>query len=249
MSEDQDQLEKAFESARQRIRQGVIHREDAISKSIVAEKEQANSEILSGLISAEKNIPKTINAGDRQTIESNLSGAAQKFRGDDEKVKTEVLLELRPWILAVAKARTAAYIAGGVGIVGLSCLLEKHAWLMNTGVLNNGIIIPLDNGREILAWDQNRNGIMDHQETFNTLTGNVDVAPHAMSNIHDGIPDVAHAMSNEAGNIADHVGNTLSVVGNDVEDAVEVVGHVAETAGTDITDGVVEVLTWLSNFF
>jgi len=195
MADEQAQVEAALEKARLSVRKNMIKLQDAIESSNLNAQSVADANIAAAFTSASQNIPESISPSKRAACRKTLSGAAAGFRGNSRSKKMEILASLSKWIGAARNLKAAGTAAGGLGLLALGCLCEKHTWLMTNGEYDSGFSIPLDNGRETLAWDQNHNGIVDHQETIDTFSGQV-VDPPSSIGWGDGFEDMVHGVGN-----------------------------------------------------
>jgi hypothetical protein len=144
-------------------------------------KRQADENISAYTAGASENVPSF--APSPKSMQNTLSSGSDLFatRGNDKK-KKDFLDQISPLLLFCSQLKTAGGLAAAGGLVALGCLADHRPWLMTNGSISEVTQIPGHDGTtSTLAWDANHNGILDHQETINNLSGQVVEGPHAIT--------------------------------------------------------------------
>jgi hypothetical protein len=147
-------------------------------------KQQAEENISAYMAGASGTVPPV--APSCNKVQENLFSGSNLFAtGGDTEKKRSFLSQITSSLVFCSQVKTvsdlAADLATGGGRIALSCLAERHPWMMSDGTVEDVVQMTSHNGTTTtLAWDQNHNGILDQQETWDS-TGHLVEPPHTIT--------------------------------------------------------------------
>lgn len=202
MATNQDQHNAVFLECMKAVQFEKGKLEAAEERGDTAAKREADGNISAYLLGASVTVPPGVPGGSDEA-KQNLEEGSKLFAapGNDQK-KRRYLQKIAPVLQFCLRAKTLAVLATVGGLGALACLAEHHPLQMTDGSIADVTYIDNHDGTTTRAWDENHNGLLDHQDSFNNATFQVVDEPHKMT-FEDNWSDIGHGFSEAVHDVLD----------------------------------------------